>query len=129
MRQHFEEERTRPLLLVSLTMKLYFENVPVGRFQRRTLCIFSQIKMLVQSARIIRFAHSLALSQIPHIHFSPHYNKNFLIDLDRNINPIYNAEFGFAPIFRKCVILRWVFRRLRTATRASSPGPGKLEPA
>ena len=76
MRQHFEEERTRPLLLVSLTMK---------RFQHITPCIFSQIKKLVQSARIIRFAHSLAMFQIPHIHFSPHYNKNFWIDFDRNI--------------------------------------------
>ena len=86
MRQHFEEERTRPLLLVSLTRKRYFENVPVGRFQRITPCIFSQIKKLVQSARIIRFAHSLAAFQIPHIYFSPHYNKNFWIDFDRKIN-------------------------------------------
>ena len=85
--------------------------------------------MPVQSARIIRFAHSLAMSQIPHIHFSPHYNKNFWIDFDRNIKPIYNAEFGFCASFRKCVILTWVFRRLRTATRAARPGPGKLEPA
>ena len=123
MRQHFEEERTRPLLLVSPTMKLYFANVPVGRLQRRTLCIFSQIKNLVQFARIIRFAHSLAAFQIPHTHFSSHCNKKFWIDFDSKEKPIYNAEFGFTPIFRKCVILTWEFRRLRTATMGVAPGP------
>ena len=34
MRQHFEEERTRPLLLVRRYSQVYLENIPVGRFQR-----------------------------------------------------------------------------------------------
>ena len=43
--------------------------------------------------------------------------------------PLKNAVAFFHPFLRAPEVWRRVFRRLRTATRATRPGPGKLEPA